>query len=422
MVLFIFVPLNSDSDHRPQKRCRTQAEKTKRDVENHPLREPCTCSRKCIELIPQRRRIGIWIDFWKLSYYDRKNFIHQNVHEHETRRHINSDRNVFFSYTLKDAGQPVTVCRVFFLATLGYSKPSCVVNEAKKTCRASDLVASPDMRGKHTPSHALDTDAIDIHIKSYNPGISHYRREHAPKRLYLPHELSVRQMVDDYNDKNCLKQVSYASYLRRIRALNISFAKLGTEECELCDELSKKEHDVLENQVCQDGCRVCVAEAQHKHNYVLARNAYHIDGSCLTEGRIVRSVDLQKVIMLPRMPGMKSVCFTPRIIGFHETFAPVGKYMLSNDTVSVLWHEGIAGRKCEEIASTFLSALYQDRDFREIIYYADNCAAQNKNWALFTTLVEVMSSGKLQAETLTLKFLEKGHTFMSADEIGRAHV
>ena len=35
------------------------------------------------------------------------------------------------------------------------------------------------------------------------------------------------------------------------------------------------------------------------------------------------SADLQKVVMLPRLPGNKTSVFTQRIILFHETFAPL---------------------------------------------------------------------------------------------------
>ena len=79
--------------------------------------------------------------------------------------------------------------------------------------------------------------------------------------------------------------------------------------------------------------------------------------------------------------------------------------------------QSTADRKCEEISSTFLLALEEDRDYAAIICYADNCGAQNKNWTLFTVRVELMNSGKLQAETPTVKYLEKGHMFMSADTI-----
>lgn len=47
----------------------------------------------------------------------------------------------------------------------------------------------------------------------------------------------------------------------------------------------------------------------------------------------------------------------------------------------------------------------------------DNCTAQNKNWILFTAMVDIINSGQLAAKTITFKFLEAGHTFMSADSI-----
>ena len=68
---------------------------------------------------------------------------------------------------------------------------------------------------------------------SFNPLISHYRHKHAPRRLYLPPELSVRIMHDDFKPLYPNINVHYTTYLRGLR---ISFAKLGEEECEMCIE------------------------------------------------------------------------------------------------------------------------------------------------------------------------------------------
>ena len=119
--------------------------------------------------------------------------------------------------------------------------------------------------------------------------------------------------------------------------------------------------------------------------------------------------------MLPRMPGNKTAIFTKRIVAFHETFATVGKKAKGKrkeNTTSVVWHEGVAGRKAEEIASAFVSALEKDRDRKHVILWLDNCTAQNKNWCLHSTLV---NSKAVEFEDITLKFFETGHTFMSAD-------
>ena len=119
--------------------------------------------------------------------------------------------------------------------------------------------------------------------------------------------------------------------------------------------------------------------------------------------------------MLPRLPGFKAACFTRRLVGFHHTFAPVGSYTTSNKVESVVWHEGTSGRKCEDIASAVMMALEKDRDVKTVLYYMDYCAGQNKIYALYTAIIDKVNSANIQADTITLKYLQAGHTFMSAD-------
>ena len=53
------------------------------------------------------------------------------------------------------------------------------------------------------------------------------------------------------------------------------------------------------------------------------------------------------------------------------------------------------------------------RDSKNFVFWTNNCGAQNKNWVLFTAMIaEVNRPGR--PETITFKYLEKGHTFMSA--------
>ena len=80
------------------------------------------------------------------------------------------------------------------------------------------------------------------------------------------------------------------------------------------------------------------------------------------------SVDLQKVVMLPRLPGFKAPCFANRLVDFHHTFAPVRSHTTSNEVESNVWHEGTSGRKCEDIALADMKALETNRDFKTGIY------------------------------------------------------
>jgi hypothetical protein len=205
----------------------------------------------------------------------------------------------------------------------------------------------------------------------------------------------------------------YVTYLQEVKKLNISFARLGEEECELCSRLAQEQHTN-----CDDGtCITCNKREEHKRHVAAARQQYKEDGESTQDDTVVRSVDLQKIIMLPRMPGIKSVAFTRRIVAFHETFASVGLYKHRDSCISVIWHEGMAGRKAEEITSTINMCLKQDRDFKTVIYYMDNCSSQNKNYSLFTSVLSLVNTDLIDAETVTFKYLEAGHTFMSADSV-----
>ena len=69
--------------------------------------------------------------------------------------------------------------------------------------------------------------------------------------------------------------------------------------------------------------------------------------------------------MLPRLPGVKSVAFTPRVIAINETFAPLGnKSFISGKEMkpyAVTWHEALGGRSASEICSAYKLFLCHHR-------------------------------------------------------------
>ena len=213
-------------------------------------------------------------------------------------------------------------------------------------------------------------------------------------------------MLKDFKLKHPDFQCAYETYRKTVRELNISFTKLGEEQCEVCEEFDTNilthDHNVNFDKLKADiidsvendynetvPCQICQDFIIHKKKAIQSRNEYKIDSEKDLEDTIVRSVDFQKVIMLPRKPGNKTAIFTKRIIAFHETFAAVGRsrQKKKKNNIAVIWHEAIAGRKQEEITSCFVKVLQKGRDEKHVIYWLDNCAAQNKNWCLFTTMV-----------------------------------
>ena len=211
------------------------------------------------------------------------------------------------------------------------------------------LFNSPDKRGRHAPHNKLGEEKVDMirkHILSFNPSITHYRRKHPPNRLYISPVYSCSKMVKDFNEKYNL-EISKSRYYQEIKKMNISFVKLGEEECELCDVHEKHladDHGLAteaERKVTNtdtkkteyvtiDDCDACSDYVIHLNYAKESRAEYREDKERLNRYRgskpeeMIVSADLQKVIMLPVMPGLKKAIFCKRIVMFNETFAPVG--------------------------------------------------------------------------------------------------
>ena len=113
--------------------------------------------------------------------------------------------------------------------------------------------------------------------------------------------------------------------------MNISFSKLGNEQCEKCEEMNL--HNTAHKQVSPcDNCDIFVQWKQHMSQAQAARHKYREDVANSVkydmEQHVFMTADLQKVIMLPRLEMFKTVLFTRWIIAFNECFVPVGKIIV----------------------------------------------------------------------------------------------
>ena len=157
----------------------------------------CKCSEGCRHNFKEDDRTEVNEKFWSLSYNDRKTFLISSIQKCDVkRRRTNNDplkekRRGNAKYFLSLQGREIQVCQKFFLETLGYSS-----NQVLKTAMkgAGEIGAISDKRGKGEAENRTKPEIIDsivAHIKSYDPEISHYRRAHAPNRLYLPSTLTI---------------------------------------------------------------------------------------------------------------------------------------------------------------------------------------------------------------------------------------
>ena len=150
------------------------------------------------------------------------------------------------------------------------------------------------------------------HIKKYNPSISHYRWAHAPNWLYISPEHNVSSMCKDF----------IACYLCEVCELHIPFER-GTY-VEWVDHIQstdrRKDKKVFPN------CAKCETFQKHIETTAEAWSSYQNEKiRIVPSNELVVSIDMQKVIMLPRLPGLKQAIFCKCLVLFNETFKPIGK-------------------------------------------------------------------------------------------------
>ena len=131
---------------------------------------------------------------------------------------------------------------------------------------------------------------------------------------------------------------------------------------------------------------------------------------------------MEKILMSPHLPGIKTALFTKQIIMINQGVVPLGSFKSTNRAQNnnkkpkgYLWNEAIQGWLDEDITSVVMKFLCESRyqDCKNITIWCGNCSRQNKNWTLYSNVVHHL------LETLTFKYFEKGHPFISADSFYR---
>lgn len=279
--------------------------KREETIAKHAIQETCkeNCRKKCSKVIDTNRQNAIHCEFWTLNYEQQRQFIFSSVKKIDKKRTTdrNSRRSNTIVYTLKnDFGIDVNVCKKFYLAILGYPLHNDrIIRDILNKTDPTSLLVKPLQRG-HPSEKKVGRQPIIDHINSFNPSISHYRREHAPNRKYLPSDINIKLMHSDYMKKFPGMNVSYELYRQQVAAMNISFAVLGHEECWQCEtfDLHSKESKHDKKKIASD-CEDCQKFNNHQKDTIAARNEYKMDASLIAGFEsLCFSADLQKVSRL----------------------------------------------------------------------------------------------------------------------------
>ena len=293
--------------------------------------------------------------------------------------------------------------------TLGHSSDKKIFKIFSEA--SNDLIFPPLYKqGKNIPTNKKSKETVDLvknHINSFHPAITHYRRKHAPLRRYLSPELNITTLYNELND-NHLQLVSREFYRKVIKEMNIGFCRLGEEECELCLTYEAHAHDCRKEQVAKtmediisyvirsehqvgciidkedaSNCELCHDWKEHIYYAVVCRKEYESDRDIVSVENTTThygSTDMQKVILLPVMIGVKTCIFTRKLVTFHQTFATLGGEKLGKrKPIGVIWNEAVSGRNDEDLTSVYIRYIHdvKNRDFQNVIFCGQTTVLPN---------------------------------------------
>ena len=202
--------------------------------------------------------------------------------------------------------------------------------------------------------------------------------------------------------------ISYERYRRVFESENIGFGKPSQDECDVCLSYNQHSSDSSTDHNAET-CLICTNAKAHLERARKARSEYSKDDS---SGSKIYTADMQKIILLPKLTS-KQHFFVSRLVTFNETFACINDP--SEPDRVILWHEAISGRSAADVASAYLKCIELSAS-DNVTFWVDNCSGQNKNWTLYTAMCQCVNAAWGPQE-VTLKYLEKGHTYMKADSI-----
>lgn len=257
---------SNQSYHERAAQCPPKKKKCLQSSSNqeHPVLPSCvTCKFKCNQNFSDETRRKINKLFWSMTSSGRRLYFSSHVEKKNVARRTTratSKRQSTYVYRLTDNhGKSEPVCKKFFLRTLGFKGNSSSLIKILNERDPVTLTLPQDRRGttRDRTIHENRLEAIRKHVESFHPHVSHYRRKHAPNRRYLPSELTITKMFEDFCEKHASLKCSYETYRHTLKEMKISFTKLGHEQCETCEEF--EQHNLLHSKekLCSS-CTVCI--------------------------------------------------------------------------------------------------------------------------------------------------------------------
>ncbi|XP_031335082.1 uncharacterized protein LOC116164961 [Photinus pyralis] len=384
-----------------------------REIPGKRLKPPCTtkCRSACTTKFTDADRLTIHTCFWKQGDNAlQRQFVssHMETLKVKYRRAIEgSNRSENLCYYLTLRGIKIQVCKTFFMNTLDIGDK--FIRTTWKKSNGNALIER-DRRGNFNKRETINTsikEKIVAHINSFERIESHYLRAQTT-REYIDGSLTIAQMYRYYKSEQqaeglpVAKKCTYEHIFKT--QFNISFFQPKKDQCAICETF--KNSDTDERLSLQKGYE------RHINNKIKSREekARDVEKGKQDSSFKIACFDLQAVLPTP-CGDVSTFYYKCRLNCLNFTVFEIP----SKRGFCYFWHEAIANRGANEIATCILHYLKTECKGKDVIFYSDNCVGQNKNKMIVS--MYLCAVNKFDVKSITHKFLTVGHTQNEGDSM-----
>ncbi|XP_054091175.1 uncharacterized protein LOC128922870 [Zeugodacus cucurbitae] len=266
-----------------------------------------------------------------------------------------------------------------------------------------------DKRGQHGHQRKLDEETVALikqHIELIPAVESHYTRAKS-QVLYLASDLTISKMYDLFKELHPDAIIKENVY-RRIFCMNYnySFHRPKKDTCLTCERYKNAE----------DKDSFQKSDDEHILNKTKARTNKQTDKESTKSNSNLKvlTFDLQSVLTTP-CSNVSTMYYSRKFATYNNTFYDIA----NGEGYCFLWDEDQGQRGSDEIGTTIWNMMNSlDESVTDVILYSDCCGGQNRNRFIATLLIYINNTLKLNS--ITIKYLQSGHTQMEADSMHSA--
>ena len=394
------------------KQCRAKGlpyvtEKSGIDKPRREVKERCHTSVICdlkdlkCQYITEERRLELFNAYYRMNdLQSQRQWIKTHVIAHApiTARvsHSRKTRTLAYYFPTKEGGV-VPVCRLMFLNTLNIDERQ--IRTVLQKTNTEGILDGEKRGGRvHTAKlrDATLREQMRSHINRFPRMESHYCRQETGFE-YLSSELTPMKMYNMYKDE--YQDGSYSLYFRVFKDMKLKFHIPKKDMCGICSSYyeAKKVGNIDAQKIEKF--------KKHEAEKVAVRNIKTRLKEKANVSDAIACFDLEQVLYLPKSNRCE-IFYKRRLSCFNFTVYDI----TTKECECFFWHEGIASRGSNEIASCLYLYLNKvDAKGKNNVYmFCDSCSGQNRNTVLPTMCLKFLEIST-NVKNITIHYFEPHH-------------